>query len=242
MTREAPRLAAPPGEAAPLDAALAVDASRASVQEHVFLGLLHDLNGPLNNLVLTLALLERTLGAELGAEPGARARRYVAALGQEVARLAAWSREAAAALIPSAEGGPATTGALLHDAWRLLRHHATRCEVGLVVETGRDATLAEGAGARAALLAFVAAAIDLAPPGATVTLTGDERAHRAIVRIAVAPAKARGESTVPPTPVRAASAAGHLDAGRALVAALHGSTSMRTDGARTLLEITLPTA
>ena len=43
------------------DTALVVAISQANARQHVLAGLLHDLNGPLNNLGLTLTLLERTL-------------------------------------------------------------------------------------------------------------------------------------------------------------------------------------
>ena len=230
---------------------LAVAASRARTQDIVMAGLLHDLNGPLNNLGLTLNLLERALAASLAPSTGAlatRLRRYLDTLAHESARLGAWSHAAAAALHPADPADATAPLASLVDGARAsLRHHATLSEVRLeVVHEGQDEIIVHGAPVvRAALLAFLTAAIALAGPGGFVEVTAARSAGNARVSIVLPGARmtddvARAVDDM--ALVSASSVAGDMVAGRALVESLHGTVSVRHDASALRIDVTLRAA
>ena len=230
------------------DAALVVAASRARTQQHVLAGLIHDLNGPLNNLGLTLDLLERVLSPRMAGpgDDGARLRRYLDTLRQEVARLAAWSHGAAELVHAGREPPPpAAPSATLEEARRLLRHHATLAEVRLEIGhvDDADARVDDPAAVRAALIAFVCAAVALAEPGGSITLESFARVADVCLRIVIAPARASAEAlrafaagmVTPESPVE-----GDLLAGRITVQSLRGTASLERAAGRAVIELTLP--
>jgi len=237
--------------ARPADAALVIAASKAETRQHVLAGLLHDLNGPLNNLGLTLALLERALAPWLvehaGDDLGVRLRRYMASLAVDASRLGSWSRGASAAVHPSISAEPAAIAKLLDDAQRLLRHHATLAEVRLAVDAARggDTSVDNGGAVSGALMSLIVAAISLARSGGAVSVANDAGAAQAIVRIGVEPARhtsvvtrAFAASTVTPTSATEM----HLLAGRLQIESVRGTASMRIDGERVTLDVALPAA
>lgn len=236
---------------ASFDGDAVVAASHASTQQHVLAGLLHDLNGPLNNLGLTLALLERALEPLLaeraGTDANVRVRRYLSTLTQEAARLTTWSRAAATTVHPPGMTEPALLREVLDDVHRSLRHHATLAETRLVVDASRaaDVGVSDGAAARAALRSFVVGGVGVAHSAGTVSMAGDVRGETAVVRMVVEPVRdlaliARAFASVavsPASPVEA-----HFLAGRLQAEALHGSASMRAESARVDIEMVLPRA
>jgi signal transduction histidine kinase len=161
------------------DAAL-VAASRSQAQDHVIAGLLHDVNGPLNNVSLTLSLLESAMGrlAHVDGldELAARCRRYVDVLRTESARLVQWTREAGSAVHPGMPAGdPASLAELLGELQRMLRHHATLC--GVSIEVGVIDPMLQVAGdggrVRLALLDFLMAAIGFSAAGGRIAVSCD---------------------------------------------------------------------
>jgi signal transduction histidine kinase len=232
----------------PPDLQLVVAASRAHTQDLVMAGLLHDLNGPLNNLGLTLTLLERALASATDPATGAlasRLRRYLDTLAHESARLGAWSRTAAAA-VHAAEpaDAPAPLASLVEAARASLRHHATLSEVRLdVVHGAHDDVSVHGAPVvRAAMLAFLAAAIALAGPGGFVQVTLARSGADALVRIVLPGARVPAEvvrALDDTALVSASSVACDIVAGRALVDSVHGRASVRDDASASTIEIAL---
>jgi signal transduction histidine kinase len=234
-----------------VDAELVIAASKADARQHVLTGLLHDLNGPLNNLGLTLALLERALAPWLVAhaadETTERVRRYMASLAADASRLGSWSRATSATVHPSTAAEPATLAQLLEEVHRLLRHHATLAEVRLAVDAARggDARVEDARAASAALLSLVVAAVSLARTGGAVTVASDADASKAIVRIAVQPARrtsavAKALASTPGTP--SSTTEMHLLAGRLQVESLRGTATTSIDDERVAIDVTLPAA
>jgi signal transduction histidine kinase len=237
--------------AAPADAELIVAASQAEARQHVLSGLLHDLNGPLNNLGLTLALLERTLtpwlATQAAGELGERVRRYIASLTADTSRLGSWSRAASTAVHPSLNAELTTVAELRERIHRLLRHHATIAEVRLALDPaqGGDTSLADGGGVTGGLLSLVVAAIALVDVGGSVTLTGDGPGAATTVRIVIDPARTSSALTraFAPTPVSPSShLERHLLAGRLQIESVGGQVSKRVDGARVVLDVALRAA
>lgn len=228
--------------------ALVVAASRARTQDLVMAGLLHDLNGPLNNLGLTLNLLERALAASLDPSAGAlatRLRRYLDTLAHESARLGAWSHAAADVMHPADPADATAPLASVIDSVRAsLRHHATLSEVRLeVVHQAHDDVCVHGAPVvRAAMLAFLTAAIALAGPGGFVEVTLAGSGGNARIAI-VLPGAHIAEDVMRAVQnmalVSASSIAGDIVAGRALVESLHGTASVGHDTSAARIDVTL---
>lgn len=152
-----------------------IGASRAQALQHVLAGMLHDLNAPLNNLTLTLALLDGAL-ARMPADdaPLERCRRYAATLEHETRRLSDSARAMRAAVTPEeTASGDAPIAALLHDAQHALRQHATLHEVR--VSIGAAAADLRAAGdiglLRLALLDLLLTAIGVTAPGGDIVVT-----------------------------------------------------------------------
>ena len=172
-----------------------LQASRCAVQQHVLGGLLHDLNGPLNNIALTLALLSATVAREVAASPGdagvQRLVRHAGTLETELRRLTACSHAMSSVL--HAEGaGPEPV--VLHDmaleVQRQLRHHAAMHEITLDATGEADGTAvdADRDMLRFALLALVLALCGVCAPGARVALDARRRGDDDVVRISARPA------------------------------------------------------
>jgi len=231
------------------DAALVIAASRARTQQIVFAGRLHDLNGPLNNLRLTLELLERALAqrrAGAASDADSRVRRYLDTLAQESGRVAAWSRDAAATIgdpSPQAEAG--ALAALIEEAGGLFRHPAALAEVR--IEAGApladDVRIADVAAVRALLATFLCAAIAMAPAGAVVSLDGAAGDADATLRITIHPARVPADAAraferppqAPESPLEV-----DLLAGRLRAEALRGEATLGIDAGRATIDIALP--
>jgi signal transduction histidine kinase len=233
------------------DPALIVAASRARTQAILVAGLLHDLNGPLNNLRLTLELVTRVLAqhpdGDADAVASARLRRYLDTLAQESTRITEWSRAAGAALGPGNATGPEALAVLLEEAQRLFRHHAALSEVRLesaAVSDG-DVQVENAVATRALLATLLCAAIALAPAGAVVRIECAARHPHALVRVAIAPAHVPADATgalaqaedAPRSPL-----AVDLASLRAQAASLNGEASLRTDARGAVIEVALPRA
>lgn len=182
------------------DAAL-IAASRADACQHVLAGLLHDLNGPLNNLSLTLALLSGTLARLMARQPDdaalERCRRYVDTLAAESRRAYDCARSMSAAVTPAQESaGVAPASTLLHDAHHALRHHASLHELRVTIAES-DAGLCTAGNLdllRLALIDLMLAAIDATAPGGEITLTPQPAAGALRVRIAAHAARAPADA------------------------------------------------
>lgn len=212
-----------------------VQASRCGVQQHVLGGLLHDLNGPLNTIALTLALVSSLVGRQLAADPddalALRVARHVAMLEAEARRLGASSQSMSSVL--HAEEGDAQTfalGELIEEARRQLRHHATLHDIalehvgdggGALVHTAREPL-------RFALLALLLSACAMCDRGGRVVVSGFCRGDDAVVDIAarpaVLPAAARAAFDAPL--VSPASEWLHLAAGRLVVTRTGGTVDL----------------
>ena len=243
MTRREP-------SATPVDPALVVAASRARTQEILVAGLLHDLNGPLNNVRLTLELLARVLARQPAGDAdtaaAARVRRYLDTLTQESARMTAWTHVASAALAPApAASAPDALAALLAEAQRLFRHHAALSEVRLDVasDTAAEMRVVDAAATRALLATLLCAAIALATAGGTVRVDALARDAHARVRAAIAPASddaARAlahSQDAPRSPLEL-----DLASVRVQARSLHGDSSLRVGEGAATLEVALPRA
>lgn len=172
-----------------------VEASRCRAQQHVLGGLVHDLNGPLNNLTLTLALMEGVIARHPPDAPAeaafARLRRYLATLQGESARLAANAQGMGAML--HAESCPPVhvpLGPVLDEVRARLRHHAALREVDLEVAPVDGETTAhlDPGALRLALIDLTLAAIACATGRARITLQASAAAATVTVGIEVSPA------------------------------------------------------
>jgi K+-sensing histidine kinase KdpD len=210
---------------------------RAQAHRHVLAGILHDLNGRLNNLHLTVTLLDTALARH--AEPAPveplleRCRRYSGTLANETKRLAEAVRPLAALVAPESPGGEGIDIARLLDEIRAALRHATLLgEIGLSA-TVQDTTLrARGDAAllRVALLDIVTGLMACTPPGGDIALVaraeGDDVVVRFAARGARIPAAALGAFdrltlTAPPGALE-------LMAARAIVAAQGGRATVET--------------
>jgi len=227
-------------------------ASRCEVQQHVLAGLLHDLNGPLNTIALTLALVSSGVARSAAAAPAdaalARLARHVATLEAEMQRLAdssqAMSRTLQEALQESV-AEPLVLAPLVVEARRRLRHHAALRDIvvdevvaaddGVVVHAGRDAL-------QLALSALLLGACAACERDARVALRTDRRGDQAIVTIAARPASLPGdvraalEAMVVPPP----RAALHLAAGRLAARAQGGLVSFAFGEDEIVIDVALP--
>jgi signal transduction histidine kinase len=238
--------------AAPLagDAETLLQASRCAVQQHVLGGLLHDLNGPMNNIALTLALVAATVARQAAATPDdplvARLVRHVATLEAEMLRLG--SRSQAMASVLHAEGSgpePIALRDVAGEVRRQLRHHAALHEIALdEAAPGDDATVdADRERLRFALLALVLAACALCAPGARVVLDVRRRGHEALVRIAAQPATLpdAGRAAFDSPLVSPPSEWLHLVAGRVAATAEGGHVAIVSDARdEVVLEVAFP--
>jgi signal transduction histidine kinase len=229
---------------------------RARTRERVLPGLLHDLNAPLNNLGLTLTLLERALQAELRARSGddgagsgdddvpPRLRRYLDTLHQECRRMGARTRTMAALAGPSMEPSDARDlREIVAEVPDLLRHYASLEEVRLEAAPGAaDAAAVTNADVvREALLAIVAGAIARARPGGRVALEMVDGPSKAAMHISVTPApEGAARAPAPARPVEMPEA--DLAAGRALIEALGGTAQLDETQERSVITVALPRA
>ena len=249
------------------DSALIVAASRARTQEVIVAGLLHDLNGPLNTLRLTLELLERVLASRVSGDADAsnpRVRRYLDTLREESARMTVWSRSASAAVASGTATERQGLRALLDEALRLLRHHAVLSEVRLeagaateraaagdvaadieVADVAADIEVADVAATRALLATLVYAAIAVAPAGAVVQARIAAHGAQARVRVAVTPAAVPADAErafARPQEAPDSALAVDLVSLRAQTEALQGHAFLHADAQGATLEIALPRA
>jgi signal transduction histidine kinase len=232
---------------------LLVSAARIVVQEQVMAGLLHDLGGPVNNLTLSLALLDATLARALAAAPDdatlTRCRRYVDTLQAQTARIAQWTREAVRAAGPLEPAPPpAPLAALIDEVRLMLRHHAAMNEVPITVAAGDPAVTArvDPAQLRLALLGMVIALVSMAGPGGAIAIDWSAQDAHAGVRLQVATAEPLPPGTLDAfdavCAVPSAATAG-LFAGRRIVETQGGSALLRQQGQRALIvDIELPRA
>jgi signal transduction histidine kinase len=167
-----------------------IAASRADTSQQVLAGLLHDLNGPLNNLSLTLALLSGTLSRVTAQQPDdatlARCRRYVDTLTAETQRFSDSARALGAAIVPpEASTGSIALSSLLQHAQRALRHHASLREVHLsIASAAADLAVAGDPDLlKLALVDLLVTAIDATAPGGEIAVTPDDAGGTLRVRI-----------------------------------------------------------
>jgi signal transduction histidine kinase len=206
-------------------------------------GLLHDLNAPLNNLNLTLALLNGTI-ARIGVQPSdepvlTRCRRYVDTLGIETHRLSEHARTMSAALDPQESTGVESVAALIGHAHHALRHHATLHEVHVTLAAAPAEVCTSGdiGLLRLALLALMLTSIGITAAGGGIVVTPEDAGDHLNVRIRASPAQASAAALraadailTPPGPQW-----------RALVAARHilemhgGSVTLHADAHDTVM-------
>ena len=212
-----------------------LQASRCAVQQHVLGGLLHDLNGPLNNIALTLALVSATVARQAAAAPDdglvARLTRHVTTLEAELRRLASSSHAMAGVLHGTgAEPEPVVLRELAGEAVRQLRHHAALHDVALEQAVAGDdvAVVADRDMLRFALLALMLAACALCAPGARIVLEARRRGGDAVAVLTACPAAladaGRAAFDAPLVSPRAEWL--HLVAGRVAVAAQGGRITL----------------
>jgi signal transduction histidine kinase len=178
-----------------------IAASRADAHQYVLAGLLHDLNGPLNNFNLTLALLSGTLARITAQQPDdpalERCRRYADTLTNETRRFSECARAMTAAVTPAEPStGVLSISALLHGAQHALRHHASLREVRMRL----DATDAEACAAgdtdllHLALIDLMLAAIDATAAGGEIAVTPEPRDGTLSIRIVARPARVSADA------------------------------------------------
>jgi len=227
-------------------------ASRCEVLQHVLGGMLHDLNGPLNNIALTLALVSAGVARSAAAAPAdaalARLARHAATLDAEVRRLAECSQAMSRTLqdaLAGADREPVELAALVADVRRRLRHHAALRDIvveepvaaddGVVVHVERDAL-------QLALSGLLLGACAACEADARVALRTARQGDQATVAIAARPAtlpdhvRAALDAMVVPPP----SAALHLAAGRLAVRAQGGRVSFGFGVREIVIDIALP--
>lgn len=233
-------------------AGMLLRASRCEVQQHVLGGMLHDLNGPLNTVALTLALVSAGVTRSLAAAPQdaalTRLARHVATLGTEVRRLADSSQAMSRTLhesLADAPPEPVELAVLVADVRRRLRHHAALRDIvveelvatddGVVVHAVRD-------GVQLALSGLLLGAFAACQPDARVTLHTARRGDRAIVTIGARPAalpdgvRVALDAMVIPPP----EAALHLAAGRLAMRAQGGVVSFGFGADEIVIDVALP--
>lgn len=170
-----------------------LDAARARRQEALTAGFLHDLNGPLNNVNLTLALLDATLGRARAAAPGDglldRCQRHVALLQAESLRLQQWSRVVGNVLLAPEGAEPrADLLVLLGEVHRMVRHQAALHELMLSVAAPEGVMVAiDPWHLRLLLLDVLAPLVELGAPGTIIELEVTAPASR--VQEGIAPAR-----------------------------------------------------
>ena len=217
--------------------AVLVAAGRAQAQQHVLVGILHDLNGRLNNFNLTLTLLETTLARHAPQAPVEplleRCRRYGAALTNEARRLADALQPLATLVSPEA---PADTGIdvgrLLEETRHALRHATVLHEIALAASADDGVPLVRGDGAllRLALLDIVIGLMACTAPGGQIAMSAAADGDDVVVRFT-----ARG-TRIPAATLRAfdritlTAPASALDllAARAIIAAQGGSVTLQS--------------
>jgi len=154
---------------------------------------MHDLNGPLNNFVLTLTLFETSLAhagqGAIAPDLLARWRRYLQVLRSESQRFAECSRELADAANPlQSKSRRVDFGTLVRDVLSLLRDQATAREIRLDGEVP-DRTpcgLGDPTMLRLAVLECLSRLMDVTAPGGRIEVDVEPQAHdaRAIVHVA----------------------------------------------------------
>jgi signal transduction histidine kinase len=232
------------------DAAL-IAASRANASRHVLAGLLHDLNGPLNNLNLTLALLSGTLPRIATQQPAdaalERCCRHADTMADQTRRFSEGARAMSAAVAPAEHAaGVALVSALLHDAQNALRHHASLREVrtsiapaapGLAVSGDLDLL-------RLALVDLLLTAIDETTAGGDITVTADDADGGLCLRIRARAAPVNGGGPDAGGDMLASPSAqwlGYVAARRILE--LHGgSATLHADADALVIEARMPLA
>jgi signal transduction histidine kinase len=217
---------APGAGAAEALEAMVVRASRGDVQQHVLGGLLHDLNGPLNNIALTLALVSAGIARQFAAAPDpaiARLARQVATLEAEVARLAD-SSQAMGRVLQEETGGvaaePVPLDALVVEVRRRLRHHAALHDIVLddaVMEDKGAVVRAERESLQLALSALLLGACGACRADARISIRTARRDADVVVTITARPAALPADvqasidaMVVPPPPAALNLAAGRL--------------------------------
>ena len=206
--------------------AMLVRTSRREVQQHVLGGLLHDLNGPLNSIALTLALVSAGIARQFAATPDpaiTRLARHVATLEAEVGRLAESSRAMSRMLQEDAGRSvaePVPLDALVVEVRRRLRHHAALHDIVLddaVIEDQGAVVHAERESLQIALSALLVGACNACRPDAHVGLRTSRRDADVVVTITARPAvlpadvqAAIDATVVPPPPGALNLAAGRL--------------------------------
>jgi signal transduction histidine kinase len=226
-----------------IDAWLAV--GRALAQQHVLAGIVHDLNGRLNNLILTVTLLDTTLARHAAPAPVEplleRCRRYGSTLASEAKRLTEALRPLAAMVVPEVSGGDGTDVARLLDEIRAaLRHAAVLGEIGLAASV-RDTTLrAHGDVAllRVALLDIATGLMACTPPGGDIAIGAHAEGDDVVVRFTASGARipAAALRAFDRVPATAAPGALELMAARAIVAAQGGQVELETHAEGAVVE------
>ena len=218
-------------------------ASQAEADHHVLMGLVHAVNGPLNNFNLTLALfatsIARAKTASVAPETTARWTRYLDVLRNEAARLAGCVEDNHALTLPHEPAREAIDlCAMLRDCARVLRHDATIREIELVLDAPDAAIHALGDPrlVRLALLAFTIVLLDVTPSGGRI----GSRLTRADGTSAAAIAITTSRATLPPDLVAslfrlsrtAESPFAAAIAGRLIIEAQGGDVAIESDGVR----------
>lgn len=173
-------------------------ASQARTQAYVLASLAHEMNGPLNNLGLTLALLDAAIArlpsGALDPDAATRLQRYLDVLKNENGKLTHIGRELSALAAPiSGNAGRVDVAALWREVHRVLRHEATTREIGLRLDMPEQPlwVLGDAALIRLAALNFLTCVIEVTAPGGSVAVSiarqGDDAS--ATVRIEAAGAR-----------------------------------------------------
>jgi signal transduction histidine kinase len=231
--------------------AMLVRASRSDVQQHVLGGLLHDLNGPLNNIALTLALVSAGVARQLAAAPDpaiTRLARHVSTLESEMSRLAELSQSMARMLQDDPAGRavePVPLDALVVEVRRRLRHHAALQDIlledvvaedqGALVHAARDAL-------QLGLSALLLGACNACRPDARIGIRTSRRGADAVVTITARPAalpadvQAALDAMVVPPPPEAL----NLAAGRLVARQQGGVVTIACGADHLVIDITFP--
>ncbi len=215
----------------PADGAAPLAAARAAALRRLVAGLVHDVNSPLNSMVLHLAILGDKL-AEAGDGAAAAAAGHLDSLRQQVRRVNEVVRSFAEAVEPASGPGGTDLGGLAADAAERLRYEARRREVEIACRAEHGAVRAHCDAARAGplVVALLWKAVAESPAGSRVEVGALADGAWAVLALShpSGPA-APGLEEVLPAASRAA-------------AALGGALGSSRDGERLRWELRLPRA
>lgn len=163
--------------------ALLLPASQMRTLRYLTSAFVHDVNAPINNLRLTLSLLEATMGSTAG-EREERWRRYAAVMKEEVARLSSLVQGLPGLLLceKTASSGTLDLRQVIEEVSRLTKHEATARGVKRNFKVPAEPVLVQGNRdrLRLALLNLAIVLIESTPAGGAVDLTAscnDDNTH-----------------------------------------------------------------